>query len=55
MNYKTLKQLCDEHDISRATIQYWIKTGKLVTHRIGKRHRVYDSDWAAFLAECNKK
>jgi hypothetical protein len=54
-DFVTLKELCVIHKLNRATVGYWIQTGKLVTHKIGNRHRVYQEDWNKFIEGCNVK
>jgi excisionase family DNA binding protein len=53
--YKTVKQLCDENQLKKPTVHQWIKAGKLKTHRFGAMHRIYLTDWAQFLEDCNAK
>ena len=38
---------------SRKTVWRWIHDGKLNSIRYGARHRIHESEWRRFFADCN--
>jgi excisionase family DNA binding protein len=53
MDYKTIRELCEEYRFTRAAILKWINSGKLKSLRVGTRHRILLTDWQDFLRTCN--
>lgn len=52
-DYLTINELAEQIAVSRKTVWYWIKIGRLVSHRIGAQHRIQIRDWDRYQAECN--
>ena len=40
MNYRTLKELAYEYDISETTVIRWCRTGYLPSYKVGGRWRI---------------
>jgi len=51
----TPKELAEREHLSPQAIWKWVREGKLPARRIGAQIRLYDCDWNAFVAACNKK
>jgi len=48
-NFLTLKEVAAMYRVSRQSVWYWARSGKLKALRIGKQYRIYPSDLKKFI------
>ena len=51
----TISELARHISMSRKTVWAWIRKGKLQSQRYGSQHRVTETNWQRYLADCNKQ
>ena len=54
-DWYTISELADQISMSRKTIWAWVRDGRLKSERYGAQHRISESDWERFLADCNTR
>ena len=52
-DWYTISDLANHIGMSKKTIWSWIRHGKLQSMRYGARHRISESEWQRFFADCN--
>lgn len=50
----TVKEVAELLRVSQMTISRYIKSGKLKSSKLGRMHRIVESDLKAFLENCKK-
>ena len=50
----TVKEVADLLKVSKMTISRYIQSGKLKSSKLGRMHRIIESDLKAFLDDCKK-
>lgn len=50
----TVKEVAELLRVSQMTISRYIKSGKLKSSKLGRMHRIVESDLKAFLDDCKK-
>ncbi len=51
--FYTVEELAEMLKVSTQTIRAWIKSGKLKSFKIGKAHRIPDTEVQRLIAESN--
>jgi excisionase family DNA binding protein len=52
--YYTPKHICEQFDIKKPTLHYWLQTGRLHSVRFGSLHRIPVTEWERFMEESQK-
>ena len=52
-DWYTISDLANQIGMSKKTVWSWIRHGKLQSIRYGARHRISESEWQRFFADCN--
>ena len=50
----TVKEVADLLKVSKMTVSRYIQSGKLKSSKLGRMHRIIESDLKAFLDDCKK-
>jgi excisionase family DNA binding protein len=53
--WRRISDIAKAAGVNKKTLWSWIKSGKLISHRVGSMHRIYDDDWQNFMEDCNYK
>lgn len=50
----TVKEVADLLKVSKMTVSRYIQSGKLKSSKLGRMHRITDTDLRKFLEDCKK-
>ena len=50
----TVKEVAELLQVSKMTVSRYIKSGRLKSSKLGRMHRIIESDLKAFLNDCKK-